>query len=256
MKNAKYILILSLFLITSCSVGKSHYFYSYHSKYGKSKYSLKPKKSKKTYRSSSKRYYYVKKNETLSEIAKKFGVSVVALQSYNGIDDPTLLRYKQKIKIPSKNYKPKYRKASVANVQRASYRKLNFIWPVNGPVYSGYGYRKGKKHHGIDISVSSGTKIKAAASGKVMYSGKLRGYGNIVIVKHGKTGYTTVYAHNKKNLVKEGEYVKQGQLIAYVGQTGRTTGPHLHFEVRKGNKRPKSVNPKLYLKKRTMVAKK
>ena len=74
----------------------------------------------------------------------------------------------------------------------------------------------------------------AAANGEVIYSGALRGYGNIVILRH-NDGLVTIYAHNQKNLVREGERVRRGRVIARVGQTGRASGPHLHFEVRKDN---------------------
>jgi murein DD-endopeptidase MepM/ murein hydrolase activator NlpD len=115
-------------------------------------------------------------------------------------------------------------------------------WPVSGRITSKFGYRihpiSGKRqfHDGLDIANDSGTKIVAAGSGIVTYSGWNGGYGRVIIISHGY-GYKSVYAHNRKNLVAVGERVKKGQVIAELGNTGRSTGPHLHFEVYyKGNK--------------------
>ncbi len=112
--------------------------------------------------------------------------------------------------------------------------KYGLMWPVEGHITSRFGPRGSSFHDGLDISAPLGTPILAAASGEVMYSGALRGYGNIVILRH-RDGYVTVYAHNQKNLVREGERIRRGQVIARVGQTGRASGPHLHFEIRKDN---------------------
>jgi murein DD-endopeptidase MepM/ murein hydrolase activator NlpD len=113
-----------------------------------------------------------------------------------------------------------------------------FIRPVDGPIVSGFGYRvhpifrRVKFHYGVDISAPSGTPIRAAADGVVVFAGWRRAYGNTVIVDHGN-GIATLYAHCSRVLVNEGEVVKQGQVIALVGSTGLSTGPHLHFEVRR-----------------------
>lgn len=117
------------------------------------------------------------------------------------------------------------------------------LWPVEGNITSRFGPRRGSTHDGLDIAAPLGTPILAAASGEVIYSGALRGYGNLVILRH-REGYATVYAHTQKNLVKEGERVRRGQAIARVGQTGRASGPHLHFEIRKDNL---ARNPLRYL---------
>jgi murein DD-endopeptidase MepM/ murein hydrolase activator NlpD len=106
-----------------------------------------------------------------------------------------------------------------------------FIWPVNGPVTSGFGMRWGRMHEGIDIGVASGTPIHAAASGRVVYSGWMSGYGNLVAIDHGR-GISTAYAHQSSIAVGNGQTVSQGQVIGYVGCTGHCFGPHLHFEVR------------------------
>jgi murein DD-endopeptidase MepM/ murein hydrolase activator NlpD len=105
------------------------------------------------------------------------------------------------------------------------------IWPVNGPVTSPFGMRWGRMHTGIDIGVPYGTPIHASASGRVVYSGWMDGYGNLVAIDHGR-GLSTAYAHQSQIGVSVGQIVSQGQVIGYVGCTGHCFGPHLHFEVR------------------------
>ena len=106
-----------------------------------------------------------------------------------------------------------------------------FIWPVAGSVTSGFGWRWGRMHEGIDIACASGTPVVAAASGTVIQAGWLGGYGNLVVVDHGN-GVATAYAHNTSVAVGVGQSVSQGQVVAYAGSTGNSSGPHVHFEVR------------------------
>ncbi len=116
------------------------------------------------------------------------------------------------------------------------------IWPVNGPITSGFGPRWGSFHEGIDIGAACGTPIHAAAAGTVIYSGWMDGYGNFVVIDHGN-GLATAYGHQSAIYVSGGT-VSQGQTIGAVGSTGHSTGCHLHFEVRvNGN----PVNPLGYL---------
>jgi murein DD-endopeptidase MepM/ murein hydrolase activator NlpD len=123
-------------------------------------------------------------------------------------------------------------------------------WPLRGRLSSGYGYRihpvyrVRKMHTGIDIAVSSGTPIRAAAPGKVVHAARWGGYGNCVIVDHGG-GMATLYAHCSRIAVKNGATVEQGDVVGYVGSTGLSTGPHLHFEVRKDGRH---VDPMSLLK--------
>src|SRR4029077_6780504 len=105
------------------------------------------------------------------------------------------------------------------------------IWPVNGPVVSGFGVRWGRMHEGIDIAVGYGTPIHAAAGGTVVFSGWMDGYGNFVIIDHGG-GMATEYGHQSAVTVGVVQSVATGRVIAYVGCTGQFFGPHLHFEVR------------------------
>lgn len=120
-----------------------------------------------------------------------------------------------------------------------------FIWPLKeGTVSSFFGSRRRDYHEGIDIRANRGSPILAAKDGEVIYSSrKIHGYGNMIVIKHAD-GMATVYAHNKKNIVHTGDHVTQGQVIGYVGSTGKATGPHVHFEIRR-NELPE--DPLLYL---------
>ena len=140
------------------------------------------------------------------------------------------------------------------NIALKNYRTHNsvapsgqiFSLPVSGTISSPYGWRKdpfsGEPafHKGVDIASPAGSGIFAAGKGTVVFSGWKKGYGNVVEIEHGD-GFTTLYAHNEKNLVKEGEEVSHYQLIALVGDTGKSTGPHLHYEVKKNGE---AVNPR------------
>ncbi len=198
----------------------------------------------------------VGKGETLWRIAKTYGLKLSYLARANRIKDPHKLRVGQRLFIPGVKKVlrvPAYRPKALTRKRRrkktpprlSARARGSFLgWPVKGRVSSPFGMRWGSKHEGIDIAAAAGTKIKAAAGGKVIYSdNKMRYYGNVVIIKH-QGGYFSVYAHNSANLVRAGTVVKQGQVIAKVGQSGRATGPHLHFEIRQGE-RP--INPLLYL---------
>ncbi len=120
-----------------------------------------------------------------------------------------------------------------------------FAWPAKGVFTSGYGPRWGRMHKGIDIAAPTGTPIHAAADGVVVSAGWNRGgYGKLVDIRHAD-GTLTRYAHNSKIIVRKGQQVQQGQRISLMGSTGFSTGPHLHFEIRKGGK--KAVNPIAFL---------
>lgn len=127
--------------------------------------------------------------------------------------------------------------------------KGEMIWPVKGVITSPFGYRMhpiyGRQilHSGIDIGVDYGTPVKAALGGVVLETDWMSGYGNTVVIDHGK-GLMTLYGHNQKLAVKQGDQVKQGDIIAYAGSTGNSTGPHVHFEIRVNGE---AVDPTLYL---------
>ena len=105
------------------------------------------------------------------------------------------------------------------------------IWPVSAPITSPFGWRWGRMHEGIDLGASYGTPIRTAGSGVVIHAGWLGGYGNLVVIDHGGA-LATAYGHQSQIVVANGQAVSQAQVIGYVGSTGHSTGPHLHFEVR------------------------
>ena len=125
--------------------------------------------------------------------------------------------------------------------QQATLTDSRFIMPVEGRHTSDFGIRvhpidhEEQLHGGMDIAAPAGTPIRAAAAGQVVFSGPQSGYGNVIVVQHAE-GYSTLYAHNLENLVSVGTIVSQGQPVATVGDTGRATGPHMHFEIRKDGK--------------------
>jgi murein DD-endopeptidase MepM/ murein hydrolase activator NlpD len=120
-----------------------------------------------------------------------------------------------------------------------------FLWPVKGKIISGFGVKPGGLHNdGINIEAAAGSRVVAAENGVVAYAGnELRGFGNLLLIRHAD-GWVTAYAHNDKLLVKRGDHVKRGQVIAEVGSTGNVTSPQLHFELRKGTE---PVDPLKYL---------
>ncbi len=127
-------------------------------------------------------------------------------------------------------------------------RSNGLIWPAKGVLTSGYGMRWGRMHKGIDIAAPVGTPIFAAGPGTVLRSTWSGGYGNLVEIQH-PDGTVTRYGHNSRLIVQAGQQVEQGQLIALMGSTGRSTGPHCHFEVRPGGR--DAVNPIAYLPRRS-----
>lgn len=133
--------------------------------------------------------------------------------------------------VPQVDDVASHNKGMDLDLHPASKKFLKLVLPVqNAFVSSGFGIRWGRPHQGIDMAAPLGTPIKAAESGKVVYSGWKTGYGNFIAVDHGH-GYLTHYAHCSRILVHSGQVVKKGQEIGKVGNTGNSTGPHLHFEV-------------------------
>jgi murein DD-endopeptidase MepM/ murein hydrolase activator NlpD len=121
----------------------------------------------------------------------------------------------------------------------------SFRWPVHGRVISGFGPRlNGIQNDGINVAVPEGTPIRAAEEGVVAYAGnELKGYGNLVLIRH-PNGYVSAYANASELLVKRGDKISRGQVVAHAGQTGNVTSPQLHFEIRKGST---PVDPTKYL---------
>jgi len=119
-------------------------------------------------------------------------------------------------------------RAPIASVHRGAGQ---LQWPLRGVLYARFG-RKGKSpHDGIDLAAPAGTPVRTADEGSVLFAGPQQGYGLLVIVEHAH-GLVTVYAHNRDLRVRTGQQVREGQVIATVGESGKTSGPHLHFEVR------------------------
>ena len=123
------------------------------------------------------------------------------------------------------------------------------IWPVHGRITSGYGWRNSpfengsELHAGIDIAINAGVPVVATADGQIVQSGPAGGYGNMVQIDHGN-GISTIYGHNSQLNVSVGEAVKKGQVVSFAGSTGKSTGPHVHYEVRENGK---VVDPWKYL---------
>jgi murein DD-endopeptidase MepM/ murein hydrolase activator NlpD len=132
---------------------------------------------------------------------------------------------------------------SIAHVSSGTPSASGFIWPVSAPITSPFGWRWGRLHEGIDLGAAYGTPIGAAGAGVVTWAGWEGGYGNLVVIDHGG-GIATAYGHQSQIAVSVGQTVARGHVIGYVGSTGHSTGPHLHFEVRVGGQ---AVDPLGYL---------
>jgi len=181
--------------------------------------------------------YKKKSNESLDDISRKFKGTPEVLKIVNKMDN----KAKPVIFIPC---------GKLSSLERSLFLGTAFASPVNsGRKTSGFGVRKDpiqhdkRFHSGIDIACPIGTRVNSARNGRVIFSGYSGGYGKLVIVKHSRN-YCTYYGHLNKILVKKGDTVSTGQKIAISGNTGRTTGPHLHFEVRKYEK---PIDPGLLL---------
>jgi len=187
-------------------------------------------------------YHVVKGGENLFRIGKAYDVPYKELARINGIADPHKIRVGQKIFVPGATrplpveiitpLEAKVERPGIAEPREKG--QEGFIWPVAGTVTSPFGPRSETFHDGIDISAPEESPIRAIERGEVIYSDQLRGYGNLIIIRH-PGGFASVYAHNKRNLVREGQRVAQGEVIGEVGSTGRVTSPHLHLEIRKDN---------------------
>jgi murein DD-endopeptidase MepM/ murein hydrolase activator NlpD len=226
--------------------------------------------------------HVVAPGETLNSISRLYGKPVMVLASANNISPNALLKIGERIIIPGVRPVPMRAQATpraepppppvvskpkVATAESPHSARVvtpappaqespvkaaepaggmpSFRWPVRGRVIAGFGPKpNGLQNDGIDVSVPEGTPVKAAEDGVVAYAGnELKGYGNLVLVRH-SNGYVTAYAHASEILVKRGDQVKRGQVIARSGQTGNVSSPQLHFEIRKG---ANPVDPTQYL---------
>ncbi len=178
-------------------------------------------------------YHVVEKGQTLWRISRAYNVDLETVQWVNNIEDVTSIPVGKRLFIPGVDtvlHVEPYRPGGIVPPGTAV---VKIAWPLSAHPSSGFGPRSGREHEGLDLPAPKGTSIRAAAGGRVVYSGQgMRGYGKVVVLKHSED-LSTVYAHNSANLVRMGDLVKRGQVIARVGETGWATGPHLHFELRK-----------------------
>lgn len=205
----------------------------------------------------------VNKGETLTIIARMYDLDLLELLHYNRIATWELTKGQiinlrsgmqeeeeevaivpqepEKSKTPTqKKVKKKIKKTKPAPV--IEIKDKNFISPLQDFRISQH-FNKDERHQGIDLAAPAGTPIFAVKSGAVIYSGTQKGYGNLIILEH-PDRVMTVYAHNEKNIAKAGEKITQGDQIATVGNTGRSTGNHLHFEIRNEGR---AVDPQNYI---------
>ena len=189
-------------------------------------------------------YHVVERHQTLYRICKTYGVDMDEVASLNRISDRGRIQVGQRLFIPGARKVLKVdiyiedvvTESSEEDRGRETIKRRSFLWPVRGELVQRFEEAEERRHLGIDIRSPSGTPVKAAAEGVVIYAGNtVKGYGNLVLLRHTED-YVTVYAHHQSNLVEEGMRVEGGQTIGRVGQTGRASGPHLHFEIRKKNR--------------------
>jgi murein DD-endopeptidase MepM/ murein hydrolase activator NlpD len=220
--------------------------------------------------------HVVESGDTLYSLGRQYGVSPFAIADINGLSHNKALSLGQKLRIPAGGVAQAVKakpaaKEEIADTSAdvpaeqvaedvpakkplvlkpvaeapADAGALAMRWPVKGKVISGYGAKpNGLKNEGINIAVPEGTSVRAAEGGVVAYAGnELKGYGNLVLIRHAG-GYVTAYAHASELMVKRGDTVKRGDVIAKAGQTGAVQSPQLHFEVRKG---ASALDPYKYL---------
>jgi murein DD-endopeptidase MepM/ murein hydrolase activator NlpD len=198
--------------------------------------------------------HVVRPGQTVWSIAREHGVSVDALIRTNRLAPNAKLRAGQRLSLPlSEVPEGSQEPPSLADIVLEPPPPtpfVQFVRPVPGPVGSPFGPRGRAWHGGVDLPAERGSPIRAAASGMVISSGWERAYGRVVKIWHVRD-LMTVYAHNLENLVKVGDWVEQGQVIATVGSTGRATAPHLHFEIRLGGSK---YNPMFWLPETDILA--
>lgn len=192
-------------------------------------------------------YHVVREGDTVASLSRFYGAAAELIREWNTAEVARGLPVGATVFIPgagSGGRGPVPEPRARAKPQRvASFRPgpepAGFLWPVKGTVISKFGMRNGRPHTGLDIAAGHGVTIRAAMAGKVIYSGQMNGYGNVVILDH-QNGYFSVYGHNDRNLVKVDRgvaplIIRAGEPIATVGMTGNASRPHVHFEIRRSN---------------------
>lgn len=202
----------------------------------------------------------IAKGQTLTALAKKYGVAEQTIRMANRLDDKMVPKAGEEIFVPGASQTVAvYRGSSSGGGASRKAPEIakaptgaagRFSWPLRGKISSPFGWRRhpiGKVrsfHTGVDIRSPRHTPIRAARGGQVIFAGWMNGYGRAVVIRH-DGAYTTLYAHAQTLKVRKGENVTKGTVIATVGTSGRSTGPHLHFEVRVNNK---PTNPMSFLR--------
>jgi len=193
-------------------------------------------------------YHIVRSQESITRIAKMYDLSLIEIMNWNNLKtfdlqtgqkiflEPRVVPPVSEVTPPQEELpdEPPVTEPKITEkppVKDKHVKHSGSTLPLNGMVTSEFGMRNGKPHKGIDIGSDIGVPILAALDGEVVYVGTQRGYGNVIILEH-QDYIMTVYAHNETNLVRQGDHVTNGQPIATVGNTGTTSGPHLHFEYR------------------------
>jgi murein DD-endopeptidase MepM/ murein hydrolase activator NlpD len=195
--------------------------------------------------------HVVQRGENLYRIGRRYDIPYQQLAAHNGLRAPYELEVGQQIQLPSGStvaYTPRDTGSSSRSSRSSNTRSTRpepptagaprFDWPLRGTILSGFGRKPdGGRNDGINIEARSGAEVHASAPGQVVYAGsELAGYGRLVLVRH-SGGYVTAYAHNSRLLVREGDQVERGQVIAQAGSSGTVDGSQVHFEIRRG------VNP-------------
>lgn len=196
----------------------------------------------------------VEKSETLAELSKRYDVGVQEIIDANQLDNPHMISERQKIIIPNatdlkKRPKPVSVMQAIQNSRTGKSPQVTISktgrrlsWPSAGVVSSNFGWRWFRMHNGMDVAAPVGTAIKAVKEGRVVYSGWMGGYGYAIDIDHGN-GLRTRYAHCSALKVSVGQQVGRGQVIAAMGSTGNSTGPHLHFEVHQNGR---AIDPRRF----------
>lgn len=186
------------------------------------------------------RYIQLDKNETVDSLAKKNKTAtweIIEANPGKSLQKGAWVFIPEKKGLSSHFHSGRVPTSMSPKATQKFYEDTDFAWPVPSSrrVSSKFGRRWGKGHQGIDIAAKGGTSIVSIDDGVVVYSGRgLGGYGNLTVISH-DNGFFSVYAHARKNFTRKGERVYRNQVIALVGKTGRSTGNHLHFELRRNS---------------------
>ncbi|SDE23535.1 peptidoglycan DD-metalloendopeptidase family protein [Sporomusa acidovorans] len=179
--------------------------------------------------------HQVSTGDTLWDIAHTYGVQIESIKTANAKDSDQVAAG-EKLFIPG----ARWARVDTAVARGSASR---FIWPTKGEISSPFGWRWGRLHEGVDIANDIGTYVMSARAGQVIWAGWRGGYGYAVMIDHGG-GYVSLYGHLSDFYVERGQFVRAGQRIASMGNTGNSTGPHLHFEIQKDGQ---PVDPMGYL---------